>query len=145
MIARVASGLLLALPVAASAAWALVIYDLSTDPSPPAAESAGLLDFLPRPDLFVHFGLYGIFGLLLIWSVLPIRLWRPLKLALRTGMPVVIAGTFGIAMELVQDTIPERSASVDDAIADILGAIGAVLFVFVVRRVFHLGRRRSAA
>ncbi|MDA1035950.1 MAG: VanZ family protein [Chloroflexi bacterium] len=146
MVARFLSVVLLVLPMAASVAWAVVIYGLSTDPTPPGTGGDGnVLDFLPRPDLFVHFGLYGIFGLLLIWSVLPLRVWQPLTLALRTGLPVVVGGVFGIAMELVQDTIPERSASVDDAVVDILGAIAAVVFVFVVRRVFHLGRSRSAA
>ena len=143
MAVRVLSGLLVALPVAASVAWAYVIYVLSTDPSPPGA--GGRLDFLPRADLFAHFGMYAVLSFLLVLSVLPVRIWAPLTLALRAGLPVVVAGTFGIAMELVQDTIPERSAGVDDAIADILGAVAAVVFVFVLRRAFHLGRPRPAA
>lgn len=144
MAASVPPALKLVLPLAASAAWAYVVFVYSTDPSPPGvSDNAGRLDFLPRPDLFVHFAMYGLLSLLLILAVLPVRLFRPFTLALRAGLPVVVAGVYGIALELVQSTIPERSGSVDDAVADILGAITAVVFVYVVRRVLHIGRPHS--
>ncbi len=143
MIVSVRRLVLLALPIAASVAWAFVVFVYSTDPAPPGvAENAGRLDFLPRPDLFVHFGMYGLLSLFLILSLLPIRIERPL---MSTGLPVLIAGLYGISLEFVQNTIPERSGSFDDGVVDVLGAIAAVVFVFVVRRVFHLEVPRSAA
>jgi len=144
VLASLRSLALFTLPFGASVAWGFVIYELSTDPNAPGAGSSAL-GSLPRADLFVHFGLYWFFSLLLIWTVLPCRIWRPLTLALRTGLPVTLASVFGITMELVQDSIPERSASVDDAVVGILGSISAVIFVFVVRRVLHLGRPRSTS
>ena len=95
---------------------------------------------MPRADLWGHFGFYGIFGLLLIWVVWPFHAWTPLELAVRTGLPVVIAGTYGVAMEMLQADMAERSAEFVDVIADVGGAIGAVAFVYVMRRVFRRGR-----
>jgi len=49
---------------------------------------------------------------------------------------IFIAGSlFGIVIELMQNWLPfGRSADLQDAIADILGALTAAIFLFVIRR-----------
>lgn len=50
-------------------------------------------------------------------------------MTLRYFMPVLIAGIYGGAMELVQRGVPTRSADPWDAVLDTWGAMVAVAFV----------------
>jgi VanZ family protein len=113
-----------ALPVG----WAWFIFWVSSAPVPPGTggDGSSFLDFLPRADLFAHFAVYAIFAWLVMLAVLPIKLCKPINVSLHFAMPVIIVGVFGIGMEFVQDTIPERSAEALDVVADVLGAIATV-------------------
>jgi VanZ family protein len=128
------------------AAWAWFIFWVSSEPVPPGTGAdGGFLDFLPRPDLVAHFGVYAIFGWLVMLSLLPIKLCKPINVALHFAMPVIIAGVYGIAMEWVQDGIPERSAEALDVIADIVGAIAAVaVMTYLWPKIKRLGHAIAA-
>lgn len=109
--------------------WAYFIYWGSVSPSAPATDLGGRLDFLGRPDLFVHAGAYALLAFCLRLWVGPIRLCRPFNVTLRYFMPVLVAGIYGSAIELVQRTIATRDTDPLDATADIIGAIIAVAIV----------------
>ncbi|MDA0797268.1 MAG: VanZ family protein [Chloroflexi bacterium] len=132
----------LALPMG----WAWFIFWVSSTPVPPGAGTdGGFLSFLPRADLFAHFGVYAIFGWLVMQSLLPIKLCKPINVSLHFAMPVIIAGVSGIAMEWVQDGIPERSAEAVDVVADIAGAIAAVAFMaYLWPKIKRLGHAIAA-
>lgn len=110
--------------------WAWFIFWVSSEPVPSGAGAdGGFLSFLPRADLFAHFGVYAILGWLVMRFLLPIKLCKPINVSLHFAMPVIIAGVYGIAMEWVQDGIAQRSAEALDVVADIAGAVVAVAFM----------------
>ena len=127
--------------------WAWFIYDVSSDASPsgPSAGGAGLLDFLPRPDLFAHAGVYAIFAWLLMLLALPIKFCKPINIALHFLMPIIIVFVYGLAMEMVQDGIPERSAEALDVVADVVGALITIVFMVKVWPRIKRARRAVAA
>lgn len=129
------------------AGWAWFIYWVSSDPTPPGTgpDGGGALDFLPRGDLFAHAGTYAIFAWFLMLLALPVRFCKPINVALHLLMPIVIAGVYGIAMEMIQDGIPERSAEILDVVADIVGAIIAIaLMARVWPKIKRLGHAAAA-
>jgi VanZ family protein len=109
--------------------WAWFIFWISSTPVSPGigANGTSLFDFLPRADLFAHFAVYLVFSWLVMLAVLPIKVCKPLNVSLHFAMPVIIAGVYGISMELVQDPIPNRTADALDVVADILGAMTTVV------------------
>jgi hypothetical protein len=114
------------LPLAASVGWAWLIFWLSVDPSPAGADATregGFLAWLPRADLFAHFGVYAILAFFLRWSFGWLHTWRPFESAIKNGLPVIIAGIYGAGLELLQETIDERAGEIADAAADTLGAL----------------------
>ncbi len=71
----------------------------------------------------LHIGLYGLFTLLLVWTLADIR-----STSLRLVLAVSIAVAFGAAMEWCQTRVPGRFGSIYDVALD---AAGAMLGLFV--------------
>jgi VanZ family protein len=98
------------LPWLPGAAWAAVIYWLSSQPSVPAPG-------IPHVDKAAHFGAYAVLGTLLAFA------------ARRTGAPiaaaVVMGMLYGISDEIHQMYVPGRSPDVVDWAADAAGVITA--------------------
>jgi hypothetical protein len=118
------------LPFTLAAGWAWFIFWVSSSPAPLGSDSAAsFLDFLPRGDLFAHGIAYAALAWLVMLTLLPIKLCKPINVSLRFVMPIVIAGVYGIAMEFVQDGIAERSAEALDVVADVAGALLTVAFM----------------
>lgn len=136
-----------AIRLALVAAWAWFIYSVSSDPTPsgPSNGGDGLLDFLPRPDLFAHAGVYAIFAWLLMLLALPIKFCKPINVALHFLMPIVIVFVYGFSMEMVQDGIPERSAEALDVVADVVGALLTIAFMATLWPKIKRARRAVAA
>jgi VanZ family protein len=112
--------------------WAWFIFWVSSSPTPLGTDpnsAASFLDFLPREDLFAHGIVYAALAWLVMLTLLPIKLCKPINVSLRFVMPVVIAGVYGTAMEFVQDGIAERSAEALDVVADVTGALLTVAFM----------------
>ena len=109
--------------------WAYLIFWLLASPDPPTESASDFLSFLGRPDLFAHAVLFGGLAFLLRVWIGPVRLCRPFNVSLRYFMPVLIAGIYGVALELVQSETSERSAEALDVVADLWGAAVAVAFV----------------
>jgi hypothetical protein len=135
-------------PLVLAAGWAWFIYWVSSAPVPPgtdATDGSSFLDFLPRGDLFAHAAVYAVLTWFLVLAAVPVRFCKPLNVTLHFLMPVVIAGVYGIAMEFVQDGIPERSAEALDVVADIAGAILTIAFMVKVwPKIKRLGRATAA-
>ena len=119
------------------AAWALVLlYASVSDPSgAPLARSGplGLLGF----DKWLHAGAYAAFAVLLAYALLP--RWRSTRRGLIAAL--LLAGGYGLAMELLQAPLAARSFDLADATANVLGALAVVLAVALGSRM--LDRRRS--
>lgn len=122
----------LLVPFLAVVVWAWFIFWMSTRETPLSVESGGggnLLNLIPRADLFAHGLAYAILSWLIMLAVLPVKLCKPIRISLHYIMPVVVVGVYGIAMELVQEGIAERSAEVIDVIADVAGALCSMAFM----------------
>jgi hypothetical protein len=121
------------IPIAAAAGWAWFIYWISVDSSPTGAgvaDDGGFLAWLPRADLFAHFALYAILAFLMRWSLGWLHTWRVFEQTIKNAMPIVIAGVYGIALELQQAwAIETRVGDPTDAIANILGALAMIGFL----------------
>ena len=112
--------------------WAWFIFWVSTRVTPLSVESGGgnnILDLIPRADLFAHGLAYAILSWLIMLAVLPVKICKPIRISLHYIMPIVVAGVYGIAMELIQEGIAERSAEVIDVVADIAGALCSTAFM----------------
>jgi VanZ family protein len=101
-----------------AAAWAGVIFYLSSRPRLPAPDVAGI-------DKVAHFGAYALLASLLIFATERSRL--PLAAA------VVLGLLYGVSDELHQMFVPGRAPDVLDWFADAAG-VAAATFVYVRRR-----------
>jgi VanZ family protein len=108
------------------AAYVAVAYALSLDPGTPRPG-------VPGVDKLLHVVEYGILGVLLARSVGGAPRFRQ-RVAL-----VAVGLALGIGDELIQSTVPGRTAGIPDALADVAGA---TIGVAIAPRVF---RRRGAA
>ncbi len=96
-----------------------VILIMTTDPAPPAA-TAGVNDKLAHVLSFLMLGL-------LAQQAFP---------RLKTGWPLYTwLLTYGLAIELIQFFIPERSFSLLDLAADAAGLLMAYAFMLSIRQV----------
>jgi VanZ family protein len=114
-------------------AFALLIFGGSSGPAPRAISS------LQVPDYLLHATEYGVLGFLC-------SRWL-LHRTLKTGavvlllIPTVLCTLYGVSDEIHQYFVPERDASVSDALADLSGAaLGAFAY-----RLLLLARLRTPA
>ena len=114
------------LPWLPAAAWAAVIFGLSSRPTLPGPE-------LPGVDKVAHFGAYALLAWLLAFAAGRSRL--PIALA------VVLGLLYGATDEIHQSFVPGRSPDVLDWFADAAG-VAAATFAYVRRRA---RRAQSAA
>jgi hypothetical protein len=64
------------------------------------------------------------------WSLGWLHTWRVFEQTIKNAMPIVIAGVYGIALELQQAwAIETRVGDPTDAIANILGALAMIGFL----------------
>ncbi|MEO5509719.1 MAG: VanZ family protein [Longimicrobiales bacterium] len=89
--------------------WAAAVLSIGSLHSVPHLET-------PLPaDKVAHFGMYGILGLLAAVG------WRRNGRTPAALLVVLLAISVGVADELHQRSIPERSAEIADLVADIAG------------------------
>ncbi len=98
--------------------WLAIIYVESTQPP------ANFLGLIPQLDKAAHFGAFAILGLLLCWLSLKLRPQPSIPLF---SMPLLAVILCGVAEESLQMFVPNRTASIPDLLADICGAIFAIL------------------
>lgn len=110
--------------LAATLAWGGILVVAAVFPQPEAV-AANVSDTL------LHAGAYGLFGLLLAWTLLP-----------RRGAPGAgVAGVLGTVLlgtltEALQSAVPWRSAELRDVVSDAAGAavlVGLLLAVAALR------------
>lgn len=107
-----------------AAAWAGVIFYLSSQPTVPAPGVPGM-------DKVLHFGAYAVLGWLLAFAVDRARL--PLIVG------VVLGLLYGVSDEIHQAYVPGRSPDLLDWMADAAG-VAAATFLYARRHA-----RRAAA
>lgn len=105
--------------------WAIVIFILSTMPG----QQLPKIDWLMTPDKFGHAAVYGVLTVGVYYSFRPY-----LKSKMSSGwLSFGIASIYGIAMEVVQYTFfPNRYFEIWDIVANIIGALGALLFLKLI-------------
>lgn len=104
-------------------AWAILIASLSTSSNLPPIP----WDFL-SPDKIGHLAFYAIQTVLLIWAVAQSQQWVKKGSWAWVGGCMVLAGSYGILLEFVQATIPERSFDYADMLANFAGTLLAAVF-----------------
>lgn len=107
-----------------AAIYAVLIFSLSHQSSPPGAS---LL-----PDYVGHFLEYGFFSLTLAWGVTS-GLRKPPTFS-RLGVAWLLATVYGLLDEVHQSFVPERSPTLQDLVADSLGAMVFLLLLYLVHR-----------
>jgi VanZ family protein len=98
------------LPWLPAAAWAGVIFYLSSQPTVPAPE-------IPNVDKVAHFGAYAVLGALLAFAVHRSRV--------SVLVAVALGVLYGLSDEVHQMYVPGRSPDVLDWAADAAGVITA--------------------
>jgi VanZ family protein len=115
------------LPWVPAAAWAALLFFLSSRPSLPSPDVAHF-------DKVAHFGAYLVLGGLLAFAVD------------RAGLPLVVAvvlgSAYGASDEIHQMFVPGRTPSVADWVADTAGVLTAVL-LYARWRAPRTGGRRT--
>ena len=88
-----------------------------------------------------HAATYAMFAWLLMLLALPVKFCKPTNLA----MPAVIAGVYGIAMQMVEVNVPGLPTEVLGVFTDIGGAILSIaVMVRIWPRIKRLGRAAAA-
>jgi hypothetical protein len=95
---------------------------------------------LSGTDLIIHAGLFGIWGFLTVQGFYKQAYWPVLRFY--RGFAVLIIGVlWAVALEAVQGFLLwERSAGLEDYVADI---VGVLLGMLVFERLVRLSRRRQ--
>ena len=96
-----------------------------------------LLSLMDGFDKIAHFSAFSCLGLLI--CALSFKLSSKEKIGL-FSMPLLISTAFGVIEESYQTLIPTRTSSIYDLIADILGAMFAII---ISNQIARLIRKRS--
>lgn len=107
--------------------YAGVIFFFSHQSDPPGPD---LPEF--APDYVLHFLEYGFFSLSLVWG-LTSKLRKDLSVR-DSAWAWLTATIYGVSDEIHQSFIPQREASFNDLLADALGALSFVIFLYFVRK-----------
>jgi len=105
--------------------WALVVLFLSTIPCVGLPEVS-----IDHFDKIVHFFEYFVLSMLLVKALFDHRDDLPGKKVFL--FTLIIAGMYGIVMELLQSFIPGRTPSLADVAANVLGVLAGLLLGKVV-------------
>jgi VanZ family protein len=105
--------------------YCLLIYIQSGHPSPERLPDVRFFDKL------LHFGAYGLMGILFFraYETLPLKRNNVLLIA----MSAVSAILYGISDEIHQYFVPFREADVMDVVANTIGSIGGVYLYYLWR------------
>jgi VanZ family protein len=115
---------------AAVVAVAAVIFSLSVVTAPPEDPVVAPPDLLPL-DKWRHFLAYAALAGSLAYATVDWE-WSPARLA---ALVVGVAAVYGLGIEGIQATTPDRYFSVGDAYANVLGAVLAAPWFAVRSRV----------
>jgi len=121
------------------AIWGLVLlYASVSDPSGAGLSRTGPFGVLGL-DKWLHAAGYAAFAVLVAYAFLP--RWRGTRRGLIASL--LLAGGYGLAMEVVQGPLAYRSFDPADAVANLFGALVVVLAVGLGSRVLERRSRRS--
>lgn len=122
-------------PTQASDTWVTILLSLMTigwigilfiESTRPPAEFLGLI---PQLDKLAHFGAFSILGLLVCGLSLKLRPKPSIPLF---SLPLLVVTLCGVLEECLQMFIPGRMASIPDLLADLGGAIFAILLANLI-------------
>ncbi|HIJ91194.1 MAG: VanZ family protein [Desulfobulbaceae bacterium] len=111
--------------------WVGILFAESTRPP---AEVVGLI---PQLDKVAHFAAFSVLGLLVCGLSLKVRPRPSIPLF---SLPLLVVSLCGVLEECLQLFVPGRMASIPDLLADMAGAIFAIL---LVNRIWKCGKVRS--
>ena len=122
--------------------WLVVIFWLSSQSEPPGSDTMLTAQwFWGQTDLVAHFIEYSVLSIMFCIALFSLEGIR------RTNYVYLGAALFclavGIADEVLQSSVPGRSSSFFDLVADVLGAIstlGVLVFVKMIYRRCQLPR-----
>ena len=141
-------------------AWMLLIFAGSTDVLSTEHTSRFIVPFLRWRDPHISFAMIATINLvqrklghLTEYGVLAALLWRALRATLRStssfrisGLVLVASAFFAVSDEVHQSFVPTRTASENDVLIDICGAILAVAICWIsstrLNRQSQIGNRQ---
>ncbi len=115
--------------------YAGLIFTLSSHPAP------GFVSIFTNEDKMLHFGEYGVFGLLLARAMAGSA--RGPQLALSYALAIGVGTATASADEWYQASVPGRSSSAWDLSVDVLALVLAAVAIHVLRR--RMLRHRAAS
>ncbi|MFH1654224.1 MAG: VanZ family protein [Pseudomonadota bacterium] len=95
----------------------------------------------PYMDKVIHFGMYMVFGILVIFSV-RLKSWG--SLPPQFIISLIIVSLYGVSDEYHQSFVEGRDASFYDWIADAIGGFAGVALGYQISKIKSLFRRRDA-
>ena len=127
-----------------SVAWMAVIYMLSDRPADDYEGVGGSLSWLPFAGTIAHIGLYFILSVFVFRTLAALNSKR-IGSGMIAYLTVFAALVYGLLDELHQTRIEGRSSEAADVVADVFGAVLAVVFWFGVNRWWRTrsGKRRG--
>jgi len=96
------------------AVYTLLIAVASLAPSSTFKDTPSFL----HADKIIHFIMYGIEAVLLLWALTP----KLKNVATRLILTILFCSAYGILMEILQATLSDRTSSIGDIVANIAGA-----------------------
>ena len=117
----------------------ILIVSLFIESSQPPAE---FMNIMKNFDKIMHFSAYGCLSLLICTLCLEIK---PMSYIPVISAPLFVAALVGSGEEFYQMYVPGRQASIFDLLADISGAIMAILFVNMMIKISPRFRRKSSS
>lgn len=120
-------------------AWAFLIWSLSTTSNLPPIP----WDFL-SPDKIGHLTFYAIQTLLLIAAFSKSLEWTKKGNWAWILCCMIIAGLYGVLLEFVQATIPDRSFDYADMLANFVGTIVGAVFYYKIAVPFFVETTSSS-
>ena len=114
----------LALSLVALISYMTLIFYLSGQP---ADVSAGI-EIFDIPRIIMHFGEYGILGLLMNLVVTQISSKNPKSILYST----VFCSLYGVTDEVHQYYVPTRCFDIYDIIADAIGGVAGAVFLVIL-------------
>ncbi|MCH8909943.1 MAG: VanZ family protein [Chloroflexi bacterium] len=117
-----------------SVVWMAVIYGLSDRPGSDYEGVGGFLSWLPFAGTIAHIGLYFVLSVFVFRTIVATK---RLALGMSVYLTLFAALVYGALDELHQSNVAGRSSEVADVVADVFGAVLAVVFWFSLKRLWR--------
>ncbi len=111
-----------------------VIYALSDRPAGDYEGASGFFSWLPFAGTVAHVGLYFVLSVFVLRTLVSVK---RITIGLSVYLTLFVALVYGLLDELHQSNVAGRASEVGDVVADVFGAVLAVVFWFGLKRLWR--------